>query len=126
MNLTIGCSIPGASQPKEPVRPVDANSILRSVNVDGCAYDGSEYQAYKAGVEYVRELIEDAPTIKPEQKTAHWDGEYDGYADGNPVYDVWNCSSCGYSIDDGTDDPELLPKYCPNCGARMVNDDADK
>lgn len=53
--------------------------------------------------------------------TAYWRGDYDGYADGNPVYDIWHCSSCEYCIDDGTDDPELLPKYCPNCGARMVN-----
>jgi hypothetical protein len=66
MNTTIGCQIPGASHPKEPVRLVDANSILRSIDVNGSAYDGSEYQAYKSGVEYVRSLIEDAPAIKPE------------------------------------------------------------
>ena len=123
MNMTVGCPIPGASQPKESVRPVDANGILRSVDMSGCAYDGSEYQAYKAGVEYVRGLIDDAPTIDPEtlRPTAYWRGDYDGYADGNPVYDVWHCDACDYCIDDGTDDPELLPKYCPNCGARMVN-----
>lgn len=69
MNTMVGFPIPGASQPKESVRPVDANCILRSVDMSGCAYDGSEYQAYKAGVEYVRGLIEDAPTINPEQKT---------------------------------------------------------
>lgn len=23
-------------------------------------------------------------------------------------------------IDDGTDDPEMLPKFCPNCGAKMI------
>lgn len=69
MNTMVGCPIPGTSQPKESVRPVDANDILRSVDMSGCAYDGSEYQAYKAGVEYVRGLIEDAPTINPEQKT---------------------------------------------------------
>ena len=66
MNPTIGCPIPGASQPKEPVRLIDANGILRSIDVNGSAYDGSEYQAYKAGVEYVRSLIEDAPAINPE------------------------------------------------------------
>lgn len=69
MNTMVGCPIPGASQPRKFVRPVDANGILRSVDMSGCAYDGSEYQAYKAGVEYVRGLIEDAPTINPEKKT---------------------------------------------------------
>ena len=66
MNTMVGCLIPGASQPKDPVRLVDANGILRSVGMSGCGYDGSEYQAYKAGVEYVRGLIEDAPTVNPE------------------------------------------------------------
>jgi len=74
MSTTIGCPTPGASQPKDPVRLVDANSILRSIDVNGSAYDGIEYQAYKAGAEYVRSLIEDAPTIDPESlwPTAHW------------------------------------------------------
>lgn len=48
-----------------------------------------------------------------------WQGEGDGYADGTLVYDVWYCSNCGHCIDDGTDDPERLPKYCPVCGAKM-------
>lgn len=48
-----------------------------------------------------------------------WQGEGDGYADGALVYDVWVCSNCGHYIDDGTDDPECLPNYCPNCGAKM-------
>lgn len=48
-----------------------------------------------------------------------WEGEGDGYADGEIVLDVWYCSQCGYCIDDGTDNPNFLPKYCPNCGAKM-------
>ena len=48
-----------------------------------------------------------------------WQGEGDGYADGALVYDVWVCSNCGHYIDDGTDDPECLPNYCPVCGAKM-------
>ena len=55
-----------------------------------------------------------------------WEGEGDGYADGEIVLDVWHCSQCGYCIDDGTDNPDCLPKYCPGCGAKMDggNDDA--
>lgn len=53
-------------------------------------------------------------------RTGSWYGSGDGYADGELVYDVWNCSECDYCIDDGTDDPAQLPKFCPNCGAQMV------
>ena len=55
-----------------------------------------------------------------------WIGEGDGYADGALVCDVWHCSVCDYTIDDGTDDPVRLPKYCAGCGAKMDggNDDA--
>lgn len=48
-----------------------------------------------------------------------WEGEGDGYADGEIVLDVWHCSQCGYCIDDGTDDPARLPEYCAGCGAKM-------
>ena len=54
-----------------------------------------------------------------EVRHGRWDGEGDGYADGEIVIDVWYCSECGYCIDDGTDDPNILPNYCPNCGAIM-------
>jgi len=58
--------------------------------------------------------VDAAPVVHGE-----WIGESDGYADGELVYDVWSCSKCDYCIDDGTDNPELLPNYCPNCGAKM-------
>ena len=65
-----------------------------------------------------RQIIENyAPVVH-----GRWIGESDGYADGELVYDVWNCSKCDYCIDDGTDNPELLPNYCPNCGAKMRSD----
>lgn len=54
-----------------------------------------------------------------------WDGEGDGLADGEIVLDVWYCSECGHCIDDGTDDPCVLPNYCPNCGAKMDGGDSD-
>lgn len=44
--------------------------------------------------------------------------EYDGYADGNPVYYAWACSRCGIVFEE--DQPHY--NYCPNCGARMKCD----
>ena len=61
-------------------------------------------------------LIANGVTI---QKEGVWVGEADGYADGELVYDVWYCSECNYCIDDGTDDPDLLPNYCQKCGAKL-------
>lgn len=47
-------------------------------------------------------------------------GEYDGYADGNPVYDMWYCSECGYCFDDWEEEPPY--NYCPNCGAKLISE----
>ena len=49
---------------------------------------------------------------------AHWVGtEYDGYADGNPVYFTYECSHCGDEIDTDGNEPNF--NYCPYCGAKM-------
>lgn len=61
-------------------------------------------------------LLENNVTI---QRHGHWLGEGDGYADGELVYDVWYCSECNNCIDDGTDDPANLPRFCSECGAKM-------
>ncbi len=42
--------------------------------------------------------------------------EYDGYADGCPVYDTWACSECEYEVEG---DADVLTNFCPNCGAKM-------
>lgn len=57
-----------------------------------------------------------------ERKTGHWIGtEFDGYADGNPVYYEWQCSTCGCIVED--EEPNW--KFCPNCGAKMNGGDDD-
>ena len=51
------------------------------------------------------------------QKVGRWIPiGYDGYADGNPVYEWWECSECGW---EHTGDEDTLTAYCPNCGAKM-------
>ena len=42
--------------------------------------------------------------------------EYDGYADGYPVYDLWECSECR---DEHRGDEDTLTPYCPQCGAKL-------
>lgn len=61
--------------------------------------------------------IDEAPTVDavPVKHGKFIGTEYDGYADGSPVYYEWKCSECGYIFED--DEPTY--NYCPNCGARM-------
>lgn len=42
--------------------------------------------------------------------------EYDGYADGFPVWDLWECSQCQ---EEHSGDEDTLTPYCPNCGCKM-------
>lgn len=43
--------------------------------------------------------------------------EYDGYADGNPVYDVAYCPTCNVCFENGDDNWEK--NYCPECGQKL-------
>jgi len=46
-----------------------------------------------------------------------WQGEADGYADGELVYDMWSCSACGAYFEEWDERPPW--NFCPNCGADM-------
>lgn len=48
---------------------------------------------------------------------------YDGYADGNPVYDMWECSNCGW---EHNGELNSLTAFCPNCGFEMEVSNEDK
>ena len=63
-------------------------------------------------------LIQQLPAVEAEPvRHGRWIGiEYDGYADGNPVYDVWECSEC---LEEHNGEEDTLTNYCPNCGAKM-------
>jgi hypothetical protein len=73
MSTTIGCPIPGASQPKEqkrfidrPMRLIDARKVMIAV-FNAIEMDEDEYNAIKAEVDEI-------PTIDPEsmRPKAHW------------------------------------------------------
>lgn len=79
-----------------------------------------ENPAYAAGWNALLKIINQAPSIDAVPVVhGEWIGEADGYADGELVYDVWYCPRCNYCIDNGTDNPALLPKYCPDCGIKL-------
>lgn len=67
-----------------------------------------------------------APTREQVEKVwrGEWIGSADGYADGELVYDIWECSECGYGINE-EDDPDMLPQFCPKCYAAMTDEAVD-
>ena len=124
MSTTIGCPIPGASQPKEPVRLIEIKEILQ--------YDGAHFtwsggknclseqkaayaRGYDAGMKFIVDEAKKAPTIDTEslRPTAHWINR--GYVCGENEYE---CSAC-HETEWRTSASRM--KYCMFCGARMVN-----
>lgn len=65
-----------------------------------------------------REAIKNLPAADvAEVKHGKWIGTlYDGYADGSPVYEEFECSLCGC---EHNADGEPTWSYCPDCGAKM-------
>ena len=63
-------------------------------------------------------MLDNTPTIEAEPvRHGRWVPlSYDGYADGYPVYDEWECSECHFACE-GEGEPPL--NYCPNCGLKM-------
>lgn len=114
MNTTIGCPIPGASQPKEPVRLIDANDVIQNV-LDEIRYKESLYTLTVRRI--AQRAIDAAPTIDPEslRPTAHWIKR--GYVCGENEYE---CSAC-HQTEWRTSASRM--KYCMFCGARMLNTD---
>lgn len=66
-----------------------------------------------------------APTIEAEPvRHGRWiPVGYDGYADGLPVYDEWECSECRFEVE-GEGEPPL--NYCPECGLKMDGGDENE
>lgn len=103
---------------------------MRLIDADA-AYGRAQADSRRGALEdwefdMIVNLLDSAPTVDAAPVVhGRWDGEGDGLADGEIVLDVWYCSECGHCIDDGTDDPCVLPNYCPNCGAKMDGGDPD-
>ena len=83
-----------------------------------CEHDPVEIQERNDWY-YYRDIVEAIPAadVTP-VRHGRWIGlEYDSYADGSPVYDLWECSECGEEVR-GEDVPDTHP-WCHACGALM-------
>lgn len=97
---------------------VDLEKVLLAV-CKGCNEEFSE-DPCEPGCCRIRAKIEKLPrvTFDDLRPKGRWIGiGYEGYADGTPVYDYWECSECGEEVD-GEDVPETHP-FCHGCGADM-------
>ena len=93
------------------MRLIDADELLETVG----SYDPKKY-TWEYGMVVTVEDIKNAPTVDTEPiRHGSWVG-----IDDFPHED-WECTNCGYIIY-GDDDIRDL-HYCPNCGARMDEDD---
>ena len=59
--------------------------------------------------DFLRAEVEKLPSVRPQEQTGHWIGV-------NPMVDTLICSECGENIIS----EEFKSNYCPNCGAKMV------
>lgn len=80
--------------------------------------DGMDAESYMAGMDFVLNKIDDAPTIEPERKKGEWmpqdHNKRSGYVT-TTVYYYPKCSVCGHHGNYGM-------YFCPNCGADMRGD----
>ena len=102
------------------MRLIDADELLEKHTCDvyGAYDDSCMVQAVFAPYIKGAPTIEAAPVVH-----GRWIPiEYDGYADGYPVWDLWECSECR---EEHSGDEDTLTPYCPNCGAKMDKGDGD-
>ncbi len=64
----------------------------------------------------IEELVQTEAMQKQEPEALDWEG--DGYdEDGNIIYDIAKCRTCGHEFEEGIND--WGSKYCPDCGQRL-------
>lgn len=96
------------------VRPIDAEAMKSYID---CGHLRSPTEKCFSELDVVR-MLDKQPTLDyAPVMHGEWVGlEFDGYADGCPVYDLWECSECK---GEHKGEYDTLTDYCPNCGAKM-------
>lgn len=97
------------------MRPIDADALISFIDM---GYLRNPLEACYSERDVV-DMLESRPTITMDDLRPH--GRWvplsaDGYAEGFPVWDEWECSECHH---EHFGDEDTLTDYCPNCGAKM-------
>lgn len=94
---------------------------MRLIDADSINDFRIDFSSYKEGPDEddVKAWLDEQSTIEAEPvRHGVWVPiSYDGYSDGQPIYDEWECSECHYECDSDGEPP--TSNYCPNCGAKM-------
>lgn len=95
---------------------IDREAVHEAIEKAPTGYWGSEGHVVYA--DDAHKQIDDIPAadVRPAVH-GQWIGTADGYADGQLVYDTWECSCCGYDADGAEEKPAW--NFCPMCGADM-------
>lgn len=114
------------------MRLIDADALMQSLGItdmdcNKCEWYDREWSNCKRGGDFEDTCcaIEHAPTIEPERKIGKW--IY--IDDDNLLYDSYWCSECKKTItvdSERRDDIGITIEdlaFCPNCGARMVQEE---
>lgn len=96
------------------MRLIDADALKESLDKDVL----SDPNCPLFVASEVDQYIDSMPSVNAEPvRHGTWiPTEYDSYADGYPVYELWECSECR---NEHEGDADTLTAYCPHCGAKM-------
>ena len=103
------------------MRPIDMpewDTYMKCMLVGRNAWDAYD-RGYTDALDQADDWMDAQPTLALDDLRPH--GRWvplsaDGYADGFPVWDEWECSECHH---EHFGDEDTLTDYCPNCGAKM-------
>lgn len=111
-------------------RAIDGEAAYRFLSEQLVKETGAFSKGVNKGLNIARSAMRNPDAIpalrtptreQVEKMRGEWMGSADGYADGELVYDTWECSHCGYVIDE-EDDPDMLPQFCPKCCSIMTDE----
>lgn len=88
------------------------DSISRHDALERLIYVLSETEWFNA-----KAILDELPSVRPEQEPQLVIYSGDGYADGELVYDWAECPKCGYEYEE--DDKDWKEPFCPHCGQAL-------